>query len=98
MTPTIDTLSLVTRFGDHISSRLDEELVIMSITNGKYYGLDPIARRIWKLLEQPRRVWEICALIGEEYEVERERCEADILALLRHMRREKLIAVKAREA
>ena len=66
----------------------------MSIASGKYYGLDPIAEKIWNLLAKPRRAGEICDWLQERYQVEREQCEADVLALLQQMLREKLIIIQ----
>ncbi len=93
MSSPIEASSLITRSGDHISSHLDDELVVMSITSGKYYGLDPIAEQIWQLLEQPRNVGEICAWVLKRYQVGERQCESDIRALLQKMLRENLITL-----
>jgi hypothetical protein len=47
-----------------------------------YYGLDSVGARAWALLATPRRVSELVATLVEEFDVERERCTADLLALL----------------
>lgn len=48
----------------------------------RYFGLDPIGRRIWELLERPRPVDAICGTLQEEFDVAAETCRADVLALL----------------
>ena len=36
-----------------ISGRLHDELVMMDMEKGKYFSLNPVATRIWDLLEKP---------------------------------------------
>jgi hypothetical protein len=59
-----------------------------------YYGLDAVGARIWSLIQEPRTVNEIRDILLEEYEVEPERCERDLLALLQKLADEGLIEVK----
>ena len=70
---------------DQIASQLGDESVILNLNDGMYYGLDSIGTRIWQLLEQPRGVREICALIQDDYEVEPAECENAVLALVREL-------------
>jgi hypothetical protein len=56
-----------------------EEAVMMSVEAGGYYGLNSVASRIWELLETPKTVARLCALLHEEFEVEAQTCETDVL-------------------
>ena len=56
-----------------------EEAVMMSITAGRYYGLNAVASRIWELLETPKTIAQLCAQICEEFEVDAKTCEAQVL-------------------
>ena len=47
----IDLEATVARNDDIIFSDMGEETVMMSIDKGEYYGLDPVGRRIWELLD-----------------------------------------------
>ena len=58
-----------------------EETVILDLASGTYFGLDPIGARIWQLIGEGRTLAEICATMLEEYEVEREQLETDVLRL-----------------
>lgn len=43
-----------------ISTELaDGELVVLSLEDGMYYGLNAVGARVWTLLEQPRTVREL---------------------------------------
>jgi hypothetical protein len=61
------------------SSAGSEEGVMLNVAAGKYYGLNAVAARIWELLEQPMTVAQLCAKICEEFEVDRQTCEAAVL-------------------
>jgi hypothetical protein len=68
-----------------ISGRLHDELVMMDIGQGKYFSLNPVATRIWDLLEKPMDCNELCSLLLEEYEVEPGRCNEEVAELLQEM-------------
>jgi len=58
-----------------------DETVILDLASGTYFGLDPIGARIWALMGERKTLAEICAMMLEEYEVEREQLETDVLRL-----------------
>ena len=58
-----------------------DETVILDLASGTYFGLDPVGARIWALMGERKTLGEICATMLEEYEVEREQLEADVLRL-----------------
>jgi hypothetical protein len=62
-----------------------EEGVMMSIEEGRYYGLNAVASRIWELLETPKTVAQLCALLCEEFEVEVRTCETDVLKFVQDL-------------
>lgn len=68
-----------------ISGRLHDELVMMDLNQGKYFSLNPVATRIWDLLEKPLDLDELCACLIDEYEVEAEKCLAETEELLTEM-------------
>lgn len=97
----------VTRVGDAISgpskvsvapeqicSDLAGETVILNLKTGMYYGLNALGTRIWELIQEPRSVDAIRDTLVEEYEVEPERCERDLLTLLQEMAAEGMIRVQ----
>jgi hypothetical protein len=90
--------SIVVMAPEQISCPLGEESAILNLKNSMYYGLDPVGARVWSLLQQPRSVGEIRDTLLSEYEVEADRCEADLLALLEKMRGEGLIEVRVASA
>lgn len=70
--------AVITRHPDMLSAEIGGEAVMMSIEKGAYFGLNPVATRIWDLIEQPKSLAELVAVIFEEYDVSPEQCEADV--------------------
>ena len=86
--------STVVAAKDQVSSDLGGEVAILDLKAGVYYGLDAVGARIWSLIQEPRTVNEIRDILLEEYEVEPERCERDLLVLLRRLADEGLVEVR----
>jgi len=76
-----------------ISGRLHDEMVMMDIEQGKYFSLNPVATRIWDLLENPMTPEEICGHLAEEYEVEMLQCRAEVGELVKEMERLGLVVI-----
>jgi hypothetical protein len=79
---------------DQVSCDLSGESAILNLKVGVYYGLNEVGTRVWKLIQEPKRVSELREAILEEYEVEPHRCEADIMALLQDLLKNGLIEVR----
>lgn len=86
--------SIVVAAKDQASSDLGGEVAILDLKAGVYYGLDAVGARIWSLIQEPRTVNEIRNILLEEYEVEPERCERDLLVLLQRLATEGLVEVE----
>jgi len=87
--------SIVVASSEQVSCPLGEESAILNLKNTVYYGLNSVGARVWELLQQPKSVGEIRDTLLEEFEVEAERCERDLLDLLEKMRSEGLIEVQS---
>ena len=91
--PSITTATVVVASPDQISSDLAGEAVILDLKRGVYHGLDPTGARIWSLIQQCRAVHEIRDSILAEYDVEPQRCEADVIALIAQLAEKGLVEV-----
>ncbi len=83
----------VARNKNLISSCLDEDLVMLSIQTGKYYGVNSVGRRIWELLEQPTEITQLCDKLGREFEVSKKQCEQEVLEFLNQLLTQNLLQV-----
>ena len=75
-----------------LSSKIDEEVVLMSIEADSYFGLDPIASHIWELLSiKPATINELVQTLMDEYDIDKEICLKDVKAFVNTMSERKLI-------
>jgi hypothetical protein len=90
--------SVVVATPEQVSCALGDEAAILSMKNSVYYGMNPVGARVWNMLGEPRSIVQLRDALLDEYEVEPNRCEQDLLQLLEHMRSEGLIEVQGAAA
>ena len=76
-----------------LTSNIGDEIVMMSIENSAYYGLDPIGSKIWEMITEPIQVSDLCAQLMQRFEVSEQDCQRDVLNFLNQMRNEDLLTV-----
>jgi len=74
----IEITNVYMRNGDQVTAKVDDEVVMMSMQQGEYYGLDSIGSRIWELFAKPNSVENIIETLMQEYDVDRKTCEKDV--------------------
>jgi Coenzyme PQQ synthesis protein D (PqqD) len=74
--------AIVVAANDVLSSELGAEHVLLNLRDGIYYGLEDVGSDIWKMLQKPVPVGDICNAIYETRDVDPERCRRDVLKLL----------------
>lgn len=85
--------SVIVASSEQISSDLGEEAVILNLKSGVYHGLNEVGASIWKLIQEPRTIEEIKHKLLEEYDVEPEQCESDVIELLENLLAAGLIVI-----
>lgn len=78
----MDVQTRIKRSDHPLTSSVADELVMFDTEKGKYYGLNDIATEIWKILEEPLSVEELCETLTVEFEVSEEQCRSDLLTFL----------------
>lgn len=89
----VNLSATVVRTDQALAAEVDGELVLMSVEQGLYFGLDPIGADIWRRIETPVRVSDLCAGLAADYDGDPLQIEHDVLALLSRMADRKLVAV-----
>jgi hypothetical protein len=89
----MDSSTIVARVAGLCAGELDGEAVLMSVDQGRYYGMDPIGTRIWSLIETPLAVSDVCDQLRKEYKVTPEECERDVLVFLNELADANLLSV-----
>jgi hypothetical protein len=85
--------SLVAVVPDQVACEMQEELVILQTGTGVYFGLDPVAKRVWSLMSAPKRVGSIRDQLLDEFDVDSGTCTRDLLTFLEELERKRLIQV-----
>ena len=70
---------------EQASADLGGEAAVLNLKNGIYYGLNPVGARIWDLVQTPHTVREVRDTLIDEYDVDSDRCERDLVALLQQL-------------
>ncbi len=79
---------------DVVSCDLIDEAAILNLKTGIYYGLDPVGARIWNLIQTPRQLKEILETLLNEYDVEKNQCQQDLIELLKQLSEKELVKIK----
>jgi hypothetical protein len=93
MPDAVSSSDTVVATSGHISSEIAGEEVILDLEDGTYYGLNEVGADVWNLASSPHRVDDICAVLTDEYDVERKVLKRDVVDLLADMRKHGLIRV-----
>lgn len=94
MSTDVSLQTFVVATDEQLHAEIEEETVILRSDTQTYYSLNPVASRIWGLLQEPRQIEEIRDTIIQEYDVSPNRCEADLLELLASLSDEGLVSFR----
>lgn len=72
-------------------NKIDGEVVMLSIENNKYFGMDKVGSRIWELLEKPISFKKLKGTLISEYNVSIEKCTEDSIIFLKKLLEKNLI-------
>ena len=76
---------------EHLFSDLNDEAVVLSLKNGKYYGLNSVGVTIWSNVQEAATVTEIAAALMGEYDIDEETCRREVSSFIEKMLEEELI-------
>ena len=74
---------------------VDGEAVLLNRTTGWYYSLSAVGTEIWKMLSQKKSLSQVITGISRKYRKNSDVIRKDVLALLKDLRKEDLVKVKA---
>jgi Coenzyme PQQ synthesis protein D (PqqD) len=84
---------IVQRDSDVLAAEADQDLVMVSIANGLYYGVSDVAREIWEAIEHPRKISDLIDDLAGTYNIDRTTCKEETLSFLEDLRAEGLLKV-----
>ena len=77
-----------------VARMVGDEVVILDLDAGTYFGLDPVGARIWELIGEGLTLSTVRDRMLNEYDTPRDVLEQDILELIKALRDENLVAVR----
>lgn len=83
--PTVSKSTTIAANDDCLSTMTNGESVILHVEEGMYYGFNQVGTDIWEFVQEPRTVDEICRDIQQSYDVDEERCLADVKDIVEEM-------------
>lgn len=90
----IDLSRIVVTTADHvIFQELENEMVLLDLQTGGYYGLNEVGTRIWRELQEGRSPEDIVAALVRDYEIADEQVEQDMRSFLASLEGQGLISV-----
>ncbi|WP_368657354.1 lasso peptide biosynthesis PqqD family chaperone [Metabacillus halosaccharovorans] len=93
-TQQISNEHIVSQGEGNIVSDMDGEKVMLSIENGKYYNLGEMGGVIWDLIQSPISINQLVNKLLDQYEVEKSKCEEEVITFLKTLHKEGLIKVE----
>jgi hypothetical protein len=94
MAAAVHLTDTITVSKDAISCDLMQEVAVLDVNSGVYYGLDGAGCATWNFIQQPRTVSEIIDHLLNRYDVQRDVCEAETLAFLNALAGHGLVIVR----
>jgi len=79
---------------DVMAREVSDEMVLLDLRNGTYYGLDQIGTYLWASIAQGLPLNKTCEQMLERFDVDRSTLENDVLALVDDLRSKGLLAIK----
>ena len=83
--------TVISRNPSVLSAEVDGEVVMMSIEQGRYFGLDDIGSDIWKRLDTPRSFAELINRLASDYDADQATIAADVRDLLSRMAEQNVV-------
>ena len=77
--------TIISRSSSILTAVVNGEIVMMSIQQGQYFGLDDIGSDIWKRIEPPCSFAALIDGLAHDYEADRATITADVHSLLLRM-------------
>ena len=79
---TFDPDTRIVRSSETLATDVDGEIVLISIADGQYYGLDAVGSEIWRRLAAPKQVSALCEELKAHFDGDPDVIEREALAFL----------------
>jgi len=70
-----------------LTSKVGQELIMMSVQNGVYIGLNEVGARVWEMIASPKDISELCGALAEEFDVTAQDCRGEVESFVAELER-----------
>ena len=91
MNVTVDTV--LVRDSEPVPATVDDDVVVLSLRAGAYFGFNRVGSEIWNMLAQPRRVGEILDTLAQSHDVDADTMTRDVSQFLQTLIERRLARV-----
>jgi Coenzyme PQQ synthesis protein D (PqqD) len=85
--------TILVQDGEPIPATVDQDVILLSIRAGSYFGLNRVGGEIWNMLAEPKRVRQICDALLHQHDVDSETVSRDVIPFLQTLIERRLIRV-----
>jgi hypothetical protein len=86
---------LISRRDKWLSASVGDQLVMMNADSSVYINLTGTGGHIWKLLETPRSLNELCRCLADAYDAAPEQIDQEVQAFLARLKEHNAIEIAA---
>jgi len=90
----MDQNKLIKRHPDLLETTLDNEVVLMSIERGNYFGLENTGKRIWQLLKTPQTFVQLLVTLENEFEAPTDFIARDLTVFLQVLQENGVVIIE----
>jgi len=76
-----------------MAASVDNEVVLLNVAAGTYYGFSELGLEVWYRIAAPTNVGHLCAELAAEFDADMETITRDVLAFLSQLAEYRLIEV-----
>jgi hypothetical protein len=92
MTESTEIVGTVRRADAPLTANVGDELLMMSVEQGRYFNLNSVGTRIWELLAVPMSVDGLVTALADEYDVDPATARAEVVRFVGELRARGLLA------
>ncbi len=82
-------------FADTVfAQEVDGEMVLLDMNSENYFGLDEVGTAIWQAMQENGSLKEVYTILLEQYDVESEVLEKDLLNFVKKLEENELVEVE----
>ena len=93
MGDSITASTVIKARADVVSSDLADGAALLDLRSSMYFSVNAVGAHIWAALQEPTTVAHLCDSVAKGFDVTRDMCEGDVLAMIEELKQHDLIEI-----